>query len=124
MHTAAPSSSYYSCTLVATNATCSHEVVAQPQPTMLLSSSSSTITAAFRLRPLGYHLSIDINHLKIHSLIVESQPTLLLPSSSSTVATTFDCHPSLRDFTTAASTLLSFVAFNLKIVATLFNWFI
>ncbi|RRT47566.1 hypothetical protein B296_00050229 [Ensete ventricosum] len=54
----------------------------------------------------------------------QTQPTLLLSSSSSTIAATLGCHPSLGDFTTPALTLLSFVAFNLKIAATLFNQFI
>ncbi|RZS11544.1 hypothetical protein BHM03_00042905, partial [Ensete ventricosum] len=46
------------------HATCSHEVGAQPHPTLLLPSSSSTVVVAFRLRSLGCHLPIDINHLK------------------------------------------------------------
>ncbi|RRT37789.1 hypothetical protein B296_00054943 [Ensete ventricosum] len=50
MYIAAPSSSYCSRALAATDATCSHEVAAQSQPMLLLSSSSSTITAT-----LGYH---------------------------------------------------------------------
>ncbi|RZS23966.1 hypothetical protein BHM03_00056982 [Ensete ventricosum] len=68
MHSAAPSSSYCSRILAATNATCSHEVAPQPQPTSLLPSSSSTVTAAFRLRSLGCHLPTDISHLKNRSL--------------------------------------------------------
>ncbi|RWW36587.1 hypothetical protein BHE74_00058374 [Ensete ventricosum] len=59
VYIATPSSSYCSRTLVATDATCSHEVAPQPQPTfitkgpqptLLLSFSSSTIAAT-----LGYH---------------------------------------------------------------------
>ncbi|RWW00892.1 hypothetical protein GW17_00036111 [Ensete ventricosum] len=50
MYIAIPSSSYCSRTLVATDATCSHEVATQSQLTLLLPSSSSTIAAT-----LGYH---------------------------------------------------------------------
>ncbi|RRT41523.1 hypothetical protein B296_00019499 [Ensete ventricosum] len=48
----APSSSYYSRTLAATDATCSHEVAAQSQPMLLLPSSSSTIAATLDCHPL------------------------------------------------------------------------
>ncbi|RRT54999.1 hypothetical protein B296_00011411 [Ensete ventricosum] len=68
VYIAAPSSSYYNRTLAATDATYSHEVASQPQPMLLLSSSSSAIVAAFQLRSLGCHLSINISHLKNHSL--------------------------------------------------------
>ncbi|RZR97826.1 hypothetical protein BHM03_00027081 [Ensete ventricosum] len=68
VHTAASSSSYCSRTLAATNATCSYDVAAQPQPTSLLPFSSSTVDAAFRLRSIGYNLPTDISHLKNRSL--------------------------------------------------------
>ncbi|RWW56062.1 hypothetical protein BHE74_00037253 [Ensete ventricosum] len=116
MHSAAPSSSYCSRTLAATNSACSHEVAPQPQPTKLLPSSSSTVTAAFRLISLGCHLPTDISHPKNSSLddlaaSPEPQLTLLLLSSSSTVAVPLGCHPlstqqPLGDFTTAGPTIL------------------
>ncbi|RRT37910.1 hypothetical protein B296_00046644, partial [Ensete ventricosum] len=68
VYIAALSSSYCSRTLAATDATCSHEVPPQPQPTLLLPSSSSAIAAAFRLRSLGCHLPTNISHLKNRSL--------------------------------------------------------
>ncbi|RWV86690.1 hypothetical protein GW17_00051386 [Ensete ventricosum] len=68
VYIAASSSAYCSHTLAATYATCSHEVAPQPQPTLLLPSSSFAIAAAFQLRSLGYHLPINISHLKNHSL--------------------------------------------------------
>ncbi|RWW14230.1 hypothetical protein GW17_00022015 [Ensete ventricosum] len=51
MYIAAPSSSYYSRTLAATDATCSHEVAVQSQLTLLLPSSSSTIAATLGCHP-------------------------------------------------------------------------
>ncbi|RRT72623.1 hypothetical protein B296_00001531 [Ensete ventricosum] len=53
MSIAAPSSSYCSRTLATTDATCSHEVTTQSQPTLLLPSSSSTIAATLSCPPLG-----------------------------------------------------------------------
>ncbi|RRT81354.1 hypothetical protein B296_00004419 [Ensete ventricosum] len=68
MYVTALSSSYCSRTLAATDATCSHEVTPQSQPTLLLPSSSSTIATAFQLRSLGCHLLTNIRHLKNHNL--------------------------------------------------------
>ncbi|RWV93170.1 hypothetical protein GW17_00044393 [Ensete ventricosum] len=65
VYIAAPSSSYCSCTLPATDATFSHEVTAQSQLTLFLPSSSSTVTAT-----LGCHPP-----LRDFTLVV---PTLLL----------------------------------------------
>ncbi|RWV85485.1 hypothetical protein GW17_00052723, partial [Ensete ventricosum] len=48
---ATPSSSYCSCTLVATDAIYSHEVVAQSQSMLLLPSSSSTVAATLGCHP-------------------------------------------------------------------------
>ncbi|RWW07900.1 hypothetical protein GW17_00028693 [Ensete ventricosum] len=68
VYIAARSSSYCSRTLAATDTTCSHEVASQPQPTLLLPSSSSIIAAAFRLRSFGCHLLTNISYQKNHSL--------------------------------------------------------
>ncbi|RWW26359.1 hypothetical protein BHE74_00058913 [Ensete ventricosum] len=51
MYIAASSFSYCSRTHAATDTTCSHEVAAQSQPMLLLSSSSSTITATLGCHP-------------------------------------------------------------------------
>ncbi|RWW58725.1 hypothetical protein BHE74_00034383, partial [Ensete ventricosum] len=51
VYIAAPSSSYCNRTLAATDATCSHEVTEQSQPTLLLPSSSSTIVATLICHP-------------------------------------------------------------------------
>ncbi|RWW39482.1 hypothetical protein BHE74_00055192 [Ensete ventricosum] len=76
MYIAAPSSSYCSRTLAATDATCSHEVAAQSQPTLLLPSSSSTIAATLSCPPLGDFnpvvptlLSFTTSNLKIVAIL-------------------------------------------------------
>ncbi|RZR74239.1 hypothetical protein BHM03_00034132 [Ensete ventricosum] len=51
MYIGAPSSSYCSCILAATDATYSHEVAVQSQSTLLLPSSSSIITATLSCHP-------------------------------------------------------------------------
>ncbi|RRT76319.1 hypothetical protein B296_00008715 [Ensete ventricosum] len=68
MYIVAPSSSYCSRTLTATDATFSHEVAPQSQPTLLLPYSSFIVVATFRLRSLGCHLPTNISHQKNRSL--------------------------------------------------------
>ncbi|RRT42685.1 hypothetical protein B296_00010885 [Ensete ventricosum] len=74
MYIAAPSSSYCSCTLAATDATCSHKVTMQSQPTLLLPSSSSTIAITLGCHPpLGDFTpavpTLDKLFLKCHILM-------------------------------------------------------
>ncbi|RZS08434.1 hypothetical protein BHM03_00039410 [Ensete ventricosum] len=88
-------------------------------PPLLLPSDSDLLAASNRYQPP--EKSQPQRHC---SITAEPQPTLLLPSSSTTIAATLGCHPPLEDFTIAAPTLLPFVAFNLKIAATLFSRFI
>ncbi|RWW59391.1 hypothetical protein BHE74_00033671 [Ensete ventricosum] len=132
MYIAAPSSSYYSRTLAATDGTCSHEVTPHPQPTLLLPSSSSAIAAAFRLRSLGCHLPINISHLKNHLDDIVA-PTLQhhIRIVADVTAVIFFlhhcCYPWLPSSTWRldhhSPDIAATVVFNLKIAATLFNRF-
>ncbi|RWV99245.1 hypothetical protein GW17_00037858 [Ensete ventricosum] len=129
MYIAAPSSSYCSRTLAATDATCSHEVTPQSQPTLRLPSSSSTIVATFRLRSVGCHLSTNINHLKNHGLddiVVSTLQHHRRTAADVTVAIFFlhhCCYPWLPSSTYRLDhhnpDITVIVAFNLKIAAKL-----
>ncbi|RWW10067.1 hypothetical protein GW17_00026406 [Ensete ventricosum] len=68
MYIIAPLSTYCSRTLAATDATCSHEVAAQSQPTLLLPSSSSTVVATLGYHPpLGYFTpAVVISFARLH----------------------------------------------------------
>ncbi|RZS25110.1 hypothetical protein BHM03_00058267 [Ensete ventricosum] len=56
--------------------------------------------------PPSTHVIDQINLLPPPAITEGLQPMLLLPFSSSTIAATLSCHPTLGDFTTAASTSL------------------